>query len=378
MVQEQDKNARVMPPEMMSRLVVPQVPKVPMNKPRFKIKQVEEALRKSAGIISAAAKILEAAGGSCTPQTVRNYIKRHPSLQTVIEETVELNLDLAESNLIAKIGNKNMTAIIFYLKTKGKHRGFVERNPRDRAARLSEGPRYPSQVPRCTTSCRNTSRSCPWHLGPTGAEIGQPVVRAVPHHDVGVFRPVPDALVEHRRDDAVRRPLQQLPGEAAASAVAHVEEFADPEMAHQPKLVVGKGVPPLVGRYRSPVRRYRAGKAARRDHAPGARSLRYEPNVRPRIARHSAIAPRRARHRRVVECPEPNTGGVDCPLMMVMSAGKIAEIKAGLAGNAVRDQAIGPGRGFAQEELGHFAQRCGFAAGRMPDAKTVIGGEPFR
>src|SRR5215467_7995587 len=116
-----------MPPEMMFRLVVPQVPKVPMNKPRFKIKQVEEALRKSGGIISAAAKILEAAGGSCTPQTVRNYIKRYPSLQTVIEETVELNLDLAESNLIAKIGNKNMTAIIFYLKTKGKHRGFVER-----------------------------------------------------------------------------------------------------------------------------------------------------------------------------------------------------------------------------------------------------------
>ena len=270
---------------------------------------------------------------------MRNYIKRHPSLQTVIEETVELNLDLAESNLIAEIGNNNMTAIIFYLKTKGKHRGFVERNPRDRGARLSEGPRYPSQVPRCTTSCGNTSRSCPWHLGPTGAEIGQPVVPAVPHHDVGVFRPVPDALVEHRRDDAVRRPLQQLPGEAAANAVAHVEEFADPEMAHQPKLVVGKGVPPLVGRHRSPVRRYRAGKAARRDHAPGARSLRYEPNVRPRIARHSAIALRRARHRRVVECPEPNTGGVefDCPLMMVMSAGKIAEIKAGLAGNAVRD-----------------------------------------
>src|SRR5215472_10948376 len=222
-----------------------------MNQPRFKIKQVEEALRKSAGIISAAAKILEAAGGSCTPQTVRNYIKRHPSLQTVIEETVELNLDLAESNLIAKIGNKNMTAIIFYLKTKGKHRGFVERNPRDRAARLSEGPHYPSQVPRCTTSCRNTSRSCPWHLGPTGAEIGQPVVPAVPHHDVGVFRPVPDALVEHRRDDAVRRPLQQLPGEAAANAVAHVEEFADPEMVHQPKLVVGKGVPPVVDRHRS-------------------------------------------------------------------------------------------------------------------------------
>ena len=47
----------------------------------------------------------------------------------------------------------------------------------------------------------------------------------------------------------------------------------------------------------------------------------------------------------------------------------------------MRDQdlgAIGPGRGFAQEKLGHFAHRRGFAAIKVPDPKTVIGGEPFR
>jgi len=45
----------------------------------------------------------------------------------VIEETVELNLDTAESQLMSLIANGNLRAVIFYLKTKGKARGYVER-----------------------------------------------------------------------------------------------------------------------------------------------------------------------------------------------------------------------------------------------------------
>src|SRR5262249_37471802 len=55
--------------------------------------------------------------------------------------------------------------------------------------------------------------------------------------------------------------------------------------------------------------------------------------------------------------------------------GKIAEVKTGLAGKAVRDHNLGtirPGRSFTQEELDHFARRCGFSAGQMPDPKTAI------
>ena len=74
---------------------------------------------------------------------------------------------------------------------------------------------------------------------------------AVPIHDIRVFRPVADGLAEHGSDDAVGRSLQQLPGEAAANAVAHVEEFADPEMVHQPELVAGEGVPRIIDRHRT-------------------------------------------------------------------------------------------------------------------------------
>jgi hypothetical protein len=72
---------------------------------------------------------------------------------------------------------------------------------------------------------------------------------------------------------------------------------------------------------------------------------------------------------------------LDSFLKIVVGAVKIAEMKAGDAGNAVRDQglgAIGPGRRFAQEKLRHFAHWRGFATIKVPDPKTIIGGEPFR
>src|SRR5215475_12712231 len=68
-------------------------------------------------------------------------------------------------------------------------------------------------------------------------------------------------------------------------------------------------------------------------------------------------------------------------LKVLMGTGKVAEVKAGGAGNAVCDQdlrAIGLRGGFAEEQLGYFAHRSRFAAVQMPHEKTVIGGEPFR
>lgn len=95
--------------------------------PRFKVEHVEQALRQSHGLIHPAAKLLEAAYGSCTPATVRNYLKRHKTLQAAVAETVEFHLDLAETKLLKAIDNDNLTATIFYLRTKGKARGYVLR-----------------------------------------------------------------------------------------------------------------------------------------------------------------------------------------------------------------------------------------------------------
>src|SRR5690242_2242601 len=68
-------------------------------------------------------------------------------------------------------------------------------------------------------------------------------------------------------------------------------------------------------------------------------------------------------------------------LKMVMSAGKVSEIQTGEAGTAMRDHSlrtIRPSHGFAQEQIGDFAERFRFATVQMSHPKTVISGESFR
>jgi len=98
------------------------------KKEYFTAEQVEVALRQSGAIYTLAAKILTKMNGRpCVPNTVKNYIKRYKGLAKVEQEVRDGTLDMAESKLISKIKDGNLTAVIFYLKTKGKDRGYVER-----------------------------------------------------------------------------------------------------------------------------------------------------------------------------------------------------------------------------------------------------------
>jgi hypothetical protein len=92
-------------------------------KNRFKIEQVAEALRKSAGIQAGAARIL-----GCTRQAISLYVARYPQLARVVDDAVEFNLDLAETKLIDAVNQGEMTAIKFYLETKGKSRNYTRRH----------------------------------------------------------------------------------------------------------------------------------------------------------------------------------------------------------------------------------------------------------
>lgn len=89
---------------------------------KFTPEQMIEALEKAGGLVSYAAKML-----NCSRPTVYNYIKEFPEVRAAFEDATETNLDTAEAVLLKQIRQENMTAVIFYLKTKGKHRGFVER-----------------------------------------------------------------------------------------------------------------------------------------------------------------------------------------------------------------------------------------------------------
>ena len=92
------------------------------NKQQYKIIDIKNALIKAKGFISQAARILK-----CDQSTVRNYIARYPELEEIRNDCREEFLDLAESKLISNINNNDNTAIIFFLKTQGKSRGYQDK-----------------------------------------------------------------------------------------------------------------------------------------------------------------------------------------------------------------------------------------------------------
>lgn len=94
------------------------------QKPRdqFSIEQVGDALESSMGHYSVAAKKLR-----CSYDCVRNYVERYPILGELKDAIEEGHLDLAEGKLLKKIKAGNLDATKFFLKTKGKKRGYSER-----------------------------------------------------------------------------------------------------------------------------------------------------------------------------------------------------------------------------------------------------------
>lgn len=88
---------------------------------RLKPADYEAAIRESQGLVTSAARRL----GVCA-KTVHRAISRWASVREALEESRERLLDLTEAKLVQQINEGNMTAIIFYLKTQGKKRGYVE------------------------------------------------------------------------------------------------------------------------------------------------------------------------------------------------------------------------------------------------------------
>src|SRR4029450_12300471 len=80
-------------------------------------------------------------------------------------------------------------------------------------------------------------------LGPALNQLRTPSRYAGVVHDVGHLGPEPDGLRRHARDDAIRRPLDQVPDERAANTEAKHHELVDAQMIHQTDMVVGVRIP---------------------------------------------------------------------------------------------------------------------------------------
>jgi CRP-like cAMP-binding protein len=96
------------------------------NKIQQNKKALLAAMEKSLGVVTTACK---AVGIDRT--TFYKYLNEDPDFATAVAELENVALDFAESSLMKQIQEGQTAATIFYLKTKGKARGYVERSEID-------------------------------------------------------------------------------------------------------------------------------------------------------------------------------------------------------------------------------------------------------
>jgi len=93
-----------------------------MNKTEQHKKAVIEALESSLGVVTSACK---KAGVGRT--TFYQWLKDDEDFAKQVADIENVALDFAESQLHKQIQDGSAAATIFYLKTKGKKRGYIER-----------------------------------------------------------------------------------------------------------------------------------------------------------------------------------------------------------------------------------------------------------
>ncbi len=84
--------------------------------------QIEEAITNTGGLYSFAAARL-----GVTASTVSRRVLKSERLQEAVRSASDKSLDLAESALMKAVEAGEAWAVCFYLKCKGKGRGYVER-----------------------------------------------------------------------------------------------------------------------------------------------------------------------------------------------------------------------------------------------------------
>lgn len=81
-----------------------------------------EAMEQQLGVVTAACRQV-----GISRMTHYTWLKEDPEYKQAIEEIPEVCLDFAENVLFKAMKQGNITSAIFYLKTKGKKRGYIER-----------------------------------------------------------------------------------------------------------------------------------------------------------------------------------------------------------------------------------------------------------
>ena len=92
------------------------------NKIQHTKKALLEALEKSLGVVTTACKQV-----GINRTTFYRYYNEDEKFKIEVDDLSNVAIDFAESQLFKQIQGGNPTSTIFYLKTKAKKRGYVER-----------------------------------------------------------------------------------------------------------------------------------------------------------------------------------------------------------------------------------------------------------
>ena len=98
-----------------------------MNKSRhIKKESLLKALENSLGVVTVACK-----SADIPRSTYYKWLKEDEDFSKAVKEIENIALDFAESQLHTQMKDGSTSATIFYLKTKGKKRGYIERSELD-------------------------------------------------------------------------------------------------------------------------------------------------------------------------------------------------------------------------------------------------------
>ena len=103
-------------------------------------KAMVAALEKSLGVVSTACREVD------VPRSVHyDWMTKDEEYAKAVKDLKGVAIDYAESKLFKQIGEGNTTATIFYLKTQGRDRGYVERQQHEIVG--GKGAAWFDQVP---------------------------------------------------------------------------------------------------------------------------------------------------------------------------------------------------------------------------------------
>lgn len=84
--------------------------------------RIIQAIGESNGLLT-----LAASKAGVSYRTIERYVKEFPEVAEAVQHAKETMLDYAESKLYGLMREGNVVSILFFLKTQGKPRGYIER-----------------------------------------------------------------------------------------------------------------------------------------------------------------------------------------------------------------------------------------------------------